>query len=192
MAVMLALGGAGLLGAYKVGAWAVSGDAEAQGTEYLLNRPWLERAPVDRRDMIGHLTLVKHPEGRAGITGRSSQWRHGLEVFLWGLRGDKLMLHFPQEDVRGFVKVKTWKCGDEAPAPFDLCLEVRADGRSMTLYSREDWKIEPKNADASFAAIAEDIPALSATFDEASVAAAAADNDGVEATRPLNLGALLR
>ena len=42
------------------------------------------------------------------------------------------------------------------------------------------------------AALAKEIPALSATYDPELLAAAAAGDDGVEAARPLSLAALVR
>lgn len=117
------------------------------GTEGLVNRPWLNRMPTDARDTIFHLALLKHPKGRVGAAGHSSQWRHRIEVMRWRLNDGRLGVRFPQDGAQGELGVKTWRCGGEAPAPFDLCLEISNDDRAMTLYSREDWEIrvDPKS-----------------------------------------------
>ncbi|NJK32816.1 MAG: hypothetical protein HC927_10630 [Deltaproteobacteria bacterium] len=146
-------------GAWKL-AGALLGDDEAQGTDHLVNQVWLERMPENDRDMIGHLLVMKHPQGRFGAAGKSSSWRHFVEVFRWNLRGDQLEVYFPQEQVKGRVTVRTWECEGQAPEPFELCLEISNQGRSAMFYSREDWKVRPHELDDSMADIAEDYPEL--------------------------------
>lgn len=135
-----------MLGAVALGGWrlAASWSAEAQSAAMLANRPWIERLPEDPRDVIGHVTFLDHPRGKFGVVGRSSQWRHALDLFGWRREGGRLNLFFPQERVRGQLAVKTWRCAGEAPEPFDLCLELRNDDHRLVLFSREDWRIEPK------------------------------------------------
>lgn len=167
--VALAVVGACGLGLWTAGS-ALFGDDSAQGTAQLTNRPWIERVPANERDMIGHLILLDHPQGRFGVTGRSSNWRHLLEVYRWRLDGDRLGLFFPQDHVKVGVKVRTWECGGEAPAPFDLCLEITdARGRKAVVYSREDWEVRPERLEADLANIAEELadddqPALAAVL----------------------------
>lgn len=123
------------------------GEDAVAATDGLVNRPWLNRMPTGERDTIFHLALLKHPKGRVGAAGHSSQWRHRIEVMRWRLKDGNLGVRFPQDGAKGELGVKTWKCGGEAPAPFDLCLEISNDDRVMTLYSREDWEIrvDPKS-----------------------------------------------
>ena len=164
--IALALVGACAVGAYSLGS-ALLGDDEAEAAKDLINRPWIERVPEDSRDMIGHLAVIDHPQGHFGATGRSSNWRHFIEVFKWQLRGDELQLYFPQEEARGAVKVRTWACEGEAPKPFDLCLEIKArNGRAMTLYSRHDWEIRPGHAQEDLAALADEQPILRGMVDD--------------------------
>ncbi len=145
------------------------GDA-VEATKDLVNRPWLNRMPTDERDTIFHLALLKHPKGRVGAAGHSSQWRHRIEVMRWRLKEGRLGVRFPQDGAKGELGVKTWKCGGEAPAPFDLCLEISNDDRAMTLYSREDWEIrvDPKSGALAAPASPALLPAHAA-FDMADV-----------------------
>lgn len=148
-----------------------TGDEDAvAATEGLVNRPWLNRMPTGERDTIFHLALLKHPKGRVGAAGHSSQWRHRIEVMRWRLKEGRLGVRFPQDGAKGELGVKTWKCGGEAPAPFDLCLEISNDDRAMTLYSREDWEIrvDPKSGALVSSSSAERLPAHAA-FDMADV-----------------------
>jgi hypothetical protein len=168
--IALAAAGACVFGAYKLWSW--SSDQETAGTKKLVNQVWIERVPADSRDMIGHLVVLKHPRGRFGAAGRSSQWRHLVEVFQWRLEGDRLTAFFPQDRVRTRVKVKTWRCEGEAPEPFELCLKLTAGDRSAMFYSRDEWEIRPRKLDASFDAIAADMPELAGTLESIELPAA--------------------
>jgi hypothetical protein len=68
------------------------------------------------------------------------------------------------------VTIETWHCAGEAPAPFELCMKMtNKQGRSWTLYSREDWEIKPRELADSLADIVDDEPKLGAvlgTLDE--------------------------
>lgn len=171
--IVLALVGACSFGAWKAGS-ALLGE-DAQGTDHLVNQVWIDHVPRSERDMINHLVVVDHPQGRFGATGRSSQWRHRIEVFRWRLQGDKLHVGFPQDRVRATVTAETWRCEGEAPAPFQLCLRLTNNhGESIVLYSRDDWEVRPRSLEDSLAELAEDEPMLRglrgmATLDEDSV-----------------------
>lgn len=156
----LALAGAGAYGLWTTGQ-SLLGDDESAGTDHVVNQIWIERAPQGPRDMIAHLVLLDMPEGRLGGTGKSSQWRHFLEVFQWGLEGSRLSVFFPQERVKAQVHVRSWKCEGEAPEPFELCLEVSNGRRKAVFYSLEQWHIDPDRAEESLAALREAYPELS-------------------------------
>ncbi len=163
---VLALAGVCAFGAWKAGT-ALFAD-EAQDAKLLTNQVWIDHMPTDQRDMINHLIVMKHPDGQFGAIGQSSTWRHMAEIFMWKLEGDQLAVYFPQESVRGRVRVKTWRCEGEAPEPFELCLEL-SNGRDKALmYSRDDWKIRPRNLSDSLADIVDDYPQLAGRFDEPS------------------------
>ncbi len=157
--IALALVGACGFGVYKVGN-ALLGDEE-QSTKYAVNQLWIDHVPHDDRDIILHMVLIDHRKGQFGAIGQSSQWRHRIDVFRWQLDGHTLGMFFPQDRVRGKVKIETWSCAGEAPEPFELCMKVTGEGgRSVTLYSRKDWKIEPHDSADSIADIVEDTPEL--------------------------------
>jgi hypothetical protein len=156
LALVLSAGAIGV-GSYYL----LSGDEDdAAGTKRLVNQFWIERMPETRRDMVGHLALIKHQRGKVGVVGKSSQWRHFIELFEWKLDGNKLKLHFPQDQKKGQVNVRTWDCRGDAPDPFELCLEVSAGERKRVYYSRKDWVIEPHDIDGSLADLAQENPEL--------------------------------
>ncbi len=170
--IALALVGAGSFGVWKLGA-ALLGD-EAQGTEHAVNQLWIDHMPRDDRDMITHFVLLDHPQGQFGEIGRSSQWRHLIDVFKWQLRGAKLGLFFPQDRARGEVTVETWECAGEAPAPFELCMKLSNEqGPSFMFYSREDWEIRPGEASESLVDIVDEQPTLAAVLGAVDEGAAA-------------------
>jgi hypothetical protein len=159
------------------GRFLFGGDSEEAHAEDLLNHPWLDRLPADERDMIAHLLVLEHPRARVGVVGRSSQWRHFVEVFKWRLEGNQLTAVFPQERSRVQFHVRTWSCEGEAPRPFDLCLEVRRGERRAFLYSREDWVIDPQAPDSSLAELVREQPVLAALAGVTSIPAAADDDE---------------
>jgi hypothetical protein len=165
----VALVGAGIFGAYRLGTSIFGDDAETESTRHVVNQVWLERMPDSQRDMIAHLLLVDHPEGKIGIAGKSSQWRHFIEAFVWKLQGSKLSVYFPQEEARAELKVKSWRCEGEAPSPFQLCLEISNGRRTAHFYSRDDWKVDPHNAAASLQELAEDSPELAGLVEDIDV-----------------------
>ena len=159
MLIALAVVGAGAATALTLGSSLLGEDDEATGARHLVNQIWIERIPSDQRDMIGHLVFVRD-HGRIGAVGRSSRWRHFVELFHWGLEGSRLKLYFPQEEVRGEVKVKTWKCQGEAPDPFELCLKITQGKRSVTYYSMEDWVIDGADPEQSLEDLTAENPEL--------------------------------
>jgi hypothetical protein len=115
------------------------------GTERLVNQLWIERLPRDDRDLVRFQVLLEKDADRHGLLGTSSQWRQRLDGFVWRLDSNVLHARFPQDGRQGRVRVRTWRCTGEAPAPFDWCLELTAGERSFRYFSRDDWRVRPKD-----------------------------------------------
>jgi hypothetical protein len=163
--VALAVVGGLAFGTWTLGQRLFSDDeVGGEGARHAVNQVWIERVPADQRDMINHFVLVKHSQGKIGGFGKSSQWRHFVELFQWGLEGERLSVFLPQERTKAKLKVRTWECAGEAPDPFELCLELSNGKRSMKMYSRKDWVIEPENVDESIDTIIEGQPELAAVL----------------------------
>ena len=165
----LAVAGAGIIGASALQRAMSDADGEIMAAKHAVNQVWIERLPADNRDMIGHFVLVDHRQGRIGGIGKSSQWRHFIELFQWGLEGDRLQIYLPQDKVKAALTVKTWKCAGEAPDPFELCMEISSGRKTMTFYSRTDWVIEPHDVEGSIADIVEETPELAAVLENVPV-----------------------
>ena len=137
--------GALALGTYKLGAAALdmfAGESDSIAVKRLANQVWIERLPGDDRDMVHHLVLIEDGGDRFGAFGKSSQWRHFIELFRWAREENRLTLLLPQERKRLELGVKVWNCEGEAPAPFQLCLELTNKKKTMRYYSRHDWSID--------------------------------------------------
>jgi hypothetical protein len=160
----------------------IFGDDEVgeEGARHAVNQVWIERIPSDQRDMINHFVLVKHPQGKIGGFGKSSQWRHFVELFQWGLEGERLSVFLPQERQKAQLRVRTWECAGDAPDPFELCLELSNGKRSIKMYSRKDWVVEPHDVEGSIASIADEQPELAEILRaDDGLAREAAPEDGV-------------
>ena len=181
--VSLAAVGACAFGAWTLGS-CVFGDHETAGAEHLANHVWLERLPTDERDMITHFLAIDSRDGRFGLVGRSSTWRHVIEVFKWHREDDRLRLFFPQERSRAAFKVRTWECKGEAPAPFELCLELARGDRSVVLYSRHDWVVDPHEVVEDRSGAIEELVAENAELEPLARSLAAVDADVADAVDP--------
>jgi hypothetical protein len=170
-AAVIAAVAAGALVSVRAGMRALWGDAAeaAAQAEHLPNRLWVDRLPKDDRDMFAKLALIHHPDGRVGVINHGSTWRHRIEVFMWALERDRLTLVFPQDRQRDQLQVRTWDCRGKAPAPFELCMELRRGDRKAQFYSRYDWEI-----DVDSGALAVQAPAALGPVDDAIDAARAA------------------
>ena len=50
-----------------------------------------------------------------------------------GATDSTLSIESPQDNMRTKLKVRSWACKGEAPAPFDACLELRKGNRKLRL-----------------------------------------------------------
>lgn len=159
-------------------------EAEVESSEHLVNRVWVERWPEGHRDIFGKFMALRTDDGRFGIVGRSSAWRHFYEVFLWAQEGDTLLTAFPQERHKQRFTVRTWACEGEAPAPFELCLRITAGNRHVQFYSLEEWEVRPHAMDEDLARIEASFPELGSLRSEiASVPQAKVDMDALPETQ---------
>lgn len=172
--------------ALAAGAWALwpSSEAEVAKADKLANQVWIDRVPENDRDMITHLLLLDHPRAKNfGVIGHSSQWRHHIEVARWRLDGNTLGLFFPQERHKARLKARTWSCEGEAPAPFDLCLELSRGDRKLKMYSHHDWVVEPQaDAEDAYEELIENVPALSSLHEIEIAPLGDFDDDDYEST----------
>ena len=157
--------GALAFGTYKLGS-AVLCDDDSLSTQRLANQVWIERLPKDDRDMINHMVLVEDGRERFGAFGKSSQWRHFVEIFRWAREDNRLTLLLPQDRKRLDLGVKVWDCEDEAPAPFQLCLELSTDKRKVRYYSRHDWTLDSLGEHPELATISAPTPVAEFAADD--------------------------
>ena len=130
---------------------------EPEGAKLLEGRLWVDRMPTSTRDMVGKFVVVNSVDhGPFGVAERGSVWRHRTEVFQWSRSGDALKVYLPQDRKRATFQVRTWRCKD-APEPFELCLELRRDGKTKRLYSRHDWFVHPRPGGGI---VGDDLPAV--------------------------------
>jgi hypothetical protein len=118
-------------------------DQEA-GVRNLANQVWLERLPRDQRDTIWATVLLERHGRRVGVLAHASRWRSASDGFVWRLEKEQLRARFPQDNKSYALRVRTWECAGEAPAPFQLCLEAKRGDQTLRFYSRKDWVVRPR------------------------------------------------
>ena len=133
-----------LLGCGGIAVWQLACHfGQRSGPANLVNQIWLERWPRDARDMVWHFVAIDQKDRRVGSLGKASRWRVASDAFVWSQEGAELRARFPQNDCRLSFEVRSWKCAGEAPEPFELCLEVKANGRVYRYFSRTEWVVHP-------------------------------------------------
>jgi hypothetical protein len=101
----------------------------------VVNRLWVSGVAKGPRDMVTHLVLVDRMKQRMGGVAHLSAWRLVADRLRYRLTGDTLELESPQDQRKGRYKIRTWECGQEAPSPFDLCLELSQGREKVRFYS---------------------------------------------------------
>jgi len=136
-----------LLTIAAAGAWQLAHflTAQTSSTEKLINQLWVERMPTHPRDMVWHFVAIDRDNRHVGALGQASRWRVHSDAFVWRLQGDQFAFVTPQNRCRSTFKARTWKCGAQAPKPFDLCLDLVGNGKRFRYYSRTDWAINPRS-----------------------------------------------
>lgn len=109
---------------------------KAPGAE-LVNRLWVDKKAANARDLTFHLMLVEKAKQRVGAAAHTSAWRFHVDRLRFSLDGAKLTLESPQDGTKATFKTRTFPCKGKAPAPFDLCLELKHGRRTVTLYSEK-------------------------------------------------------
>jgi hypothetical protein len=159
--------------------------ARPPSTERLINQLWVERMPAHPRDMVWHFVAIDRSRDNlhVGALGQASSWRVQSDGFVWRLKGDQFAFVTPQNRCRSTFTARTWKCGGEAPKPFDLCLDLAGDGKRFRYYSRKDWAINPRGQLKS-----DGLPAFAAPAVQAALAAAAEPDEDADAAHECPAG----
>lgn len=120
----------------------------------LTNRVWSNRAPDGPRDRILNLVLVKKGKRRDGAVVDGSAFRFRVEVLRHRVKGRELTLVSPQDGNKMQFQARTWRC-DDAPPPFDLCLELKSGKRRLVLFSEEQQQFSLEESSAAVRAAVE-------------------------------------
>ena len=112
-------------------------------TKFLTNRVWFSRMPKNGREPAVHLALFEQMGKKGGAVVVGSAFRFMVDVVDFEVRRGKLTLTVLQDKKRATFKARTWAC-KTAPRPFDLCLELERQGRTVTLFSSRKMRIGPR------------------------------------------------
>ena len=112
------------------------GPAKKPHDSLLVNRIWVDRVPQDKRDVVLHLALMSKGKRKFGAVARTSMWRMYVDLLRFEVDEKVLTLISPQEQTRTRFAYRAWRCKDEAPRGFDLCLELSHRGRQFRLFSK--------------------------------------------------------
>src|SRR5438552_1342105 len=89
------------------------------------NRFYIERMPKNERDVVKDVAFIKDEDhGNVGIRVSGSRFRLFLDVLTWKRDGNRLESTILQTNDKVRGTFRAWKCKGEAPAPFELCLEL--------------------------------------------------------------------
>lgn len=140
----------GLMGALLV--WMLDigscGPAKKPGDGVLVNRVWADRVPRNQRDMVLNLALIAKAKRRVGAVVRHSSWRLVADLLRFDADARTLTITSLQDQTSVRFGYRTWRCKNEAPKGYDLCLELTRGGRKLRMYSKskeafsEDQSVE--------------------------------------------------
>lgn len=109
--------------------------------EIFVNRQWISHIPQEDTDLVDVLLFAEFDQGNGmGLTAKVSQWRHHQDLFWWEAQNGRVKSTFPQHGIEERFSFKAYEC-DDAPPPFELCLEVNEE----MYYSRWEWTIDAAN-----------------------------------------------
>jgi hypothetical protein len=124
---------------FAVVRWLVTDDA---GWSLVENRAWIERMPRTPRDMTRKIAFIHDDGERVGVVVHSSEFRLFRDVFFWFRRDDgRVRMTFPQVQKDRMPAIRGWRCEGEAPAPFELCMEIKDGDQRLVLYSMNEWEL---------------------------------------------------
>ena len=124
----------GLLITFLVMRWVGCEPTDTGPVKHLTNRVWVNKAASGPRDPVFSFMLLSRMKRKLGVMMNASSYRFAGDLIMYKIEGNHLTIVVPQDDVKARFKVRTWACKD-APKPFDLCLELKRNGRSVVLYS---------------------------------------------------------
>jgi hypothetical protein len=119
--------------------------ASSFDADLLINRPWIDRMPSDEKDAVNAMALSDQDYGAVAF---ASAFHWNVDIVRWNAKRDTLSLHYLQSEKKVSYQMRVWKCGKDAPQPFELCLSLEGDGKKLRYFSREDWRVRdlPKDA----------------------------------------------
>jgi hypothetical protein len=114
------------------------------GTDWSLtmNRVWISHLPKSETEFARTLIFLEKPEFRIGGDVEASSWRIVTDLFEWKKTLTGADVRFPQFERDERWTLHAWKCKDDAPRPFDLCLVVKDGEKERRFFSADEWKID--------------------------------------------------
>lgn len=133
------------------------GSAKDEDPSLLFNRIWMESRPESPTDYVHGAYFLSRPQ--LGIFQRSSAYDFRFERFDYKRDGARTTLTFPQTGRTAELTVHITKC--DAPAPFDLCLDVGENpwGGPKRYYGMTEQEDEARALGPAAAALRSHVPA---------------------------------
>lgn len=106
------------------------------------NHFFIDHVPKNERDMVRQLAYIDDDGRHVGVRGQSSKFRLFFDVLQWSRKGTALASTVLQTNEKVNATFRAYRCAGKAPAPFELCLELKEGDTVKKLYSRNDWVID--------------------------------------------------
>jgi len=131
--------------------------AKDEDPALLFNRIWMETKPENATDYVQGAYFLSRPQ--LGIFQRASAYDFHFERFDYKRDGTKVALTFPQTKRTADIDFHITKCN--APAPFDLCLDVNENpwGGPKRYYGMTEQEDEARALGPTAAALRGHVPA---------------------------------
>lgn len=106
------------------------------GLSQLTNRVWQDKKANKPRDLTFRLALLDKARQRYGAVSHTSMYRMHVDLVRYRLKGKRLEIENAQDGGKAAFEAKVYECKRKAPKGFDLCLDLKRDGKKVTLYSK--------------------------------------------------------
>lgn len=104
-----------------------------------LNQQWIDKIPQGGDDLMNILIFAEIQGQRIGIDASMSEYRQYVDYTDWVKRGsDTIVFSNRQDGQEHTMRYRAYECSTDG---FELCMDVKLDGKRKTYYSFRDWQV---------------------------------------------------
>lgn len=117
---------------------------QEESDQLAFNRQWVDHLPQGGDDLANILIFADIQGQKIGVTADISEYRQHVDYTSWSKKGADTVSFFDlQERKKHTMRYKAYACDQEG---FELCMDVKLDGKRKTYLSMRDWTVSVDHA----------------------------------------------